>query len=685
MYKKMNYQTINNNNIYAIPQQQMTPTSDNIISTSNNNKRLHCSSSDSIYKRRRVSPVTVNTIKGTNYPIYIQKQTQPIMITNYYKPQVQGQTQTKTQTQTQTQNKIIICKPQVQQQQQQHQPSKQQKQQSKQKSKNQTIDISNQFKVTQASEIFQGCDELSLPKLVIYFIYKIWCCCNLSQYQNVETSTINNGYVSPKPSTIDTTSNLYSTPVNYSRISSPVSPSPRSEYDFYLGDGPNDKINVLYKNIRQSKVFQTQSSLSDNHNEKQECIISIDSDEENKENNKKEVKVDPKDFETQILKASSRSCKGQLKNNYSKLIDYVDHLLKITQISFSSVILALEYIYRLKEVSQTPEGKFLNQWSYEEIIPVAFMMANKFISDDRYSNTVWANVTNISLNHLNQLEMKGLVAISFRLYISESNYNNWLQLIKKVSRELSDKYKEVEQQQHQQQHPKLPQQIPTPIKTKVSPITYHLSPNPFTPTHSIKSSPSSLSNVNTPSSSLTTAIYSPMTPSKIQQVKKVPNIYMAQPSTKSHIINMIQPIPQPQGTAKPQQLLPNLPMTRIYKAPQTTIITIPATQRINIPIPAPISYQRNNTSMMTTQTQTNVFFSKLNLNTTTPVKPQIQPTIIGIYPTKKTNIYPSPPLSRNTSPAPRYYIQNKNVIPQYIKNYQTNSRIIENPFIKSFQ
>jgi len=655
--KKMNYQTFNNNIVYVIPpqqnktnNQQMTPTynTSETVTTTSNNKRLHdCSSSDSLCKRRRVSPINVNTIKGTNYPVYVQKQTQPIMVTNYYKPQVQSQNK------NQTQNKIIICNPQVSQQ--KHQKQQQSKHKSH-SSKHQTIDISNQFKVTQASEVFQGCNELSLPKLVIYLIYKIWCCCNLSQYQMVETPTSNNGYISPRPSSIETSSNIYSTSVNTARIPSPVTPTIENEY--YIGDGPNDKVNVLYRNIRQSKVFEIQSSLSDNV--KQESAGLMESDDED---TNKEVKVDPKDFETQILKASSRSCKGQLKNNYSKLIDYVDHLLKITQISFSSVILALEYIYRLKEASQTPEGKFLNQWSYEEIIPVAFMMANKFISDDRYSNTVWANVTNISLNHLNQLEMKGLVAISFRLYVSESNYNNWIQLIKKVSRELSDKYKEVEQQQQ------------TPMKTKVPTMTYNLSPNPFIPT---PSKPSSLNASTTPSIiKSNTAIYSPVTPSKIQQIKKVPNAYMTQ-STKSQFINMVQPIPQSQGTTKPQQLLPNLPITRVYKAPsQTTIITIPANQRVNISIPAPIPYQGNNASIMTSQA--NVFFPKVNLNT---VKPPMQQPIVGknicIYPpTKKSNIYPSPPLSRTTSPGP-YYIQNKNVAPQYIKNYQTT-------FIRSFQ
>lgn len=684
--KQMNYQTYNNNNIfYVIPQNKTNNTNVQMTTPTpeNTNKRLRYPSSENLCKRRRVSPLSINTVSARNsYPVYIQQQ-QPVIVTNYYKPQPQ-----------------VVCKQQSKPQ-PQPQPQKQKSQSKQQK----PIDASNQFKVTQVSEVFQGCSELSLPKLVIYLIYKIWCCCNLSQYQSLEVPMgYNNGYLSPKSTPVtpiskhyvpNTTNSLkyslFSTPVNHARIPSPITPS--SHNNDNITDVPNDKVNVLYKNICQSKIFQEQPVLRKRSvkNSSGECVIAVDSDEEDGHSSSKKETVDPKDLETQILKACSRSCRGELKNNYSKLIDYVDHLLKITQISFSSVILALEYIYRLKEASQTPEGKFLNQWSYEEIIPVAFMMANKYVSDDRYSNTVWANVTNISLNHLNELEMKGLVAISFRLYVSESNYNNWINLIKKVSHDLSFKYEQLKQPTLVST-PTSAHFTPTTSQSKKVPVfTYNLSPNPFTSSFnstkssnsssssSSSSSTTSTSHLTTPSSNLSTAIYSPMTPSKIQKKKIYITRNQTTQSQKSHVIGVLQP----QAAPKPQQLLPTLPVARVFNnQSQQAIITIPANRQFNVPAP----FQGNNTNVIpNVQAPSNVvFFQKINNNT--PSQPSVVRQNVCIYPAKKNNIYPSPPLSRTTSPNTDFFIyQNgknsmNSVIPHIVKNNQSSNQSIINPF-----
>jgi hypothetical protein len=655
--KAINCQTYNNNNIiYVIPQNKNNNAMATPENTFTNNKRARNYSSSNICKRRRVSPLSINTVY-----VQQQRQQQPVIVTNYYKPQQQ--------------NEVLLYK----QQSKQPQPQQQQKSKSKQQK---PIDISNQFKVTQVSEVFQGCSELSLPKFVIYLIYKIWCCCNLSQYRSFPSSIDfnNNGYLSPigTPNTPNVPSHFSSNlSMNHARIPSPITPS-----NNYFGNSftevSNDKVNALYKNICQSKIFQEQPVMKKR--------VIKNSDEEDGQSSKKEsVSVDPKDLETQILKASSRSCKGELKNNYSKLIDYVDHLLKITQISFSSVILALEYIYRLKEASQSPEGKFLNQWSYEEIIPIAFMMANKYVSDDRYSNTVWANVTNISLKHLNELEMKGLVAISFRLYVSENDYNHWISLIKKVSHDLTCKYEQLRQPtaSPSKQIPNVSCNLssPNPINSKTS----------FNPTFSSPSSKTSATSVNysssnlaTPSSNLNTVIYSPMTPSKIQHVTGS----AIATSQKTQMINIIPK----------SQILPAIPVTRVFKAQsQPAFISIPTSRRLSVPV----QFHGCTASVIPkVQAPSNVvFFQKLNTTNakTLTTKLQLQQPVarqnVCIYPSKKNTIYPSPPLSRTTSLNSDFILyQNgktnnmKFVVPSYVKSYhQPTTQPIMNPFIQGFQ
>ncbi|OUM59249.1 hypothetical protein PIROE2DRAFT_47262, partial [Piromyces sp. E2] len=72
----------------------------------------------------------------------------------------------------------------------------------------------------------------------------------------------------------------------------------------------------------------------------------------------------------------------------------------------------------------TTDQKIL-EWSLRDLISVHFMLANKFLSDDRYSNSVWASVTEKDLDEMNHLEKKSLEILQFNLNVHEDEFKIW--------------------------------------------------------------------------------------------------------------------------------------------------------------------------------------------------------------------------------------------------------------------
>ncbi|KAK9711289.1 hypothetical protein K7432_007942 [Basidiobolus ranarum] len=102
---------------------------------------------------------------------------------------------------------------------------------------------------------------------------------------------------------------------------------------------------------------------------------------------------------------------------------FCSNILSIMNISPSAILVALEYIQRLKANCPAkvtgPDAEYV-------ILVVALMLAHKFQDDNTYSNQSWAIVSKLPLAHINSVEVEFLSSLNFNLFVSEVEYIEWL-------------------------------------------------------------------------------------------------------------------------------------------------------------------------------------------------------------------------------------------------------------------
>ncbi|KAG4087880.1 hypothetical protein H8356DRAFT_1057861 [Neocallimastix lanati (nom. inval.)] len=139
-------------------------------------------------------------------------------------------------------------------------------------------------------------------------------------------------------------------------------------------------------------------------------------------------------------------CRNTAQPKYAELTKFVEDVLKITDLSLNTVLLSLRYIYMLRQKCVTDQ-KVL-EWSIKDLISVHFMLANKFLSDDRYSNSVWASVCNKDLDEMNLLEKKSLEILQFNLNVHEDEFKSWEKSITNLGKELRQRMTTLQQERN---------------------------------------------------------------------------------------------------------------------------------------------------------------------------------------------------------------------------------------------
>jgi hypothetical protein len=139
-------------------------------------------------------------------------------------------------------------------------------------------------------------------------------------------------------------------------------------------------------------------------------------------------------------------CRNTAQPKYAELTKFVEDVLKITDLSLNTVLLSLRYIYMLRQKCTTDQ-KIL-EWSLRDLISVHFMLANKFLSDDRYSNSVWASVTEKDLDEMNRLEKKSLEILQFNLNVHEDEFKNWEKSITNLGKDLRQRMTTLQQERN---------------------------------------------------------------------------------------------------------------------------------------------------------------------------------------------------------------------------------------------
>jgi len=139
-------------------------------------------------------------------------------------------------------------------------------------------------------------------------------------------------------------------------------------------------------------------------------------------------------------------CRNTAQPKYAELTKFVENVLKVTDLSLNTVLLSLRYIYMLRQKCVTDQN--ILEWSLRDLISVHFMLANKFLSDDRYSNSVWAEVTGKDLEEMNRLEKKSLEILQFNLNVREEDFKSWEKSISNLGKELRQRMTTLQQERN---------------------------------------------------------------------------------------------------------------------------------------------------------------------------------------------------------------------------------------------
>ncbi|KAL8820601.1 MAG: hypothetical protein Q9223_001219 [Gallowayella weberi] len=101
---------------------------------------------------------------------------------------------------------------------------------------------------------------------------------------------------------------------------------------------------------------------------------------------------------------------------------WVVSILSTTQVSQNVILLALLFIYRLKQLNPGVKGKLGSEF---RLFTVALMLGNKFLDDNTYTNKTWAEVSGISVTEVHIMEVEFLSNMRYSLFASETEWKSW--------------------------------------------------------------------------------------------------------------------------------------------------------------------------------------------------------------------------------------------------------------------
>ncbi|CAK9779384.1 hypothetical protein CC85DRAFT_305130 [Cutaneotrichosporon oleaginosum] len=109
---------------------------------------------------------------------------------------------------------------------------------------------------------------------------------------------------------------------------------------------------------------------------------------------------------------------------------FVFSVLHSTQVSFSVTILALIYTYKYKKcVALGRRPPFPREVSEAQGFVTGLMLANKYLDDNTYTNTTWAQFLGIPVKDVNDYELEWLDALHFSLRVETREFDGWRSML----------------------------------------------------------------------------------------------------------------------------------------------------------------------------------------------------------------------------------------------------------------
>ncbi|OCF36166.1 hypothetical protein I316_02038 [Kwoniella heveanensis BCC8398] len=104
---------------------------------------------------------------------------------------------------------------------------------------------------------------------------------------------------------------------------------------------------------------------------------------------------------------------------------FVGRLLTVTSVSHSVTLVALLYIYRLKMKNQF----YATPGSEQRPFVAALMLGNKYLDDNTYTNSTWAELAGMQLQEINRMEKEFLDGLGYDLGVDIDEYQRWKMLL----------------------------------------------------------------------------------------------------------------------------------------------------------------------------------------------------------------------------------------------------------------
>lgn len=110
--------------------------------------------------------------------------------------------------------------------------------------------------------------------------------------------------------------------------------------------------------------------------------------------------------------------------------EYINQLLKYSQMSSSALVLSIIYIDKMCE----KQRYVLSQNNIHRLILASVLVSIKFNDDLNFNNTYYAKIGGVSVEVLNQLEYEFYVLLGFKLWVEKLYYQKYLNYFNKFSK-----------------------------------------------------------------------------------------------------------------------------------------------------------------------------------------------------------------------------------------------------------
>jgi len=109
--------------------------------------------------------------------------------------------------------------------------------------------------------------------------------------------------------------------------------------------------------------------------------------------------------------------------NISSFRKFIQSMIQSTNLSLPSLLLALYYIYKLK--NNLPKTLSKNIGSEYRLFIVSLILSNKFLDDHTFTTKTWSELSGLSIIELNIMEREFLIGLDYKMFVSHEEFLQW--------------------------------------------------------------------------------------------------------------------------------------------------------------------------------------------------------------------------------------------------------------------